>query len=151
METLLPDWAPNIHPMIVHFPIVLWIVAVLFDLLFLFLPKSWLRNMIITLYSLGAVGSLASYLSGKQAIDIVSVPMQAELIAGNHADWAYYTLIYFGAYTAIRLLLFWKKWDKIKTVAILMFLLGVAGIGLLSKTADLGGRLVYEYGVGTNK
>ena len=151
METILPDWAPNIHPMIIHFPIALWYMAVLFELSFLFLTTSWLRNTTTGLYILGAAGSLASYLSGKQAIDIVSVPMQAELIAGNHADWAYYTVIYFMAYSAFRLFLFWKRWDKIKAVAILMFLLGLTGIGLITKTSELGARLVYEYGVGTNK
>ena len=28
----VPEWAPNIHPIIIHFPIVLLIIAVLFDL-----------------------------------------------------------------------------------------------------------------------
>ncbi len=151
METLLPDWAPNIHPMIIHFPIVLWTVAVFIDSLSLFLTKNWLRSMAMTLYALGALGGLAAYLSGKQAIDIVSVPMQGELTAGSHSDWGLYTLLYFGLYAAIRLFLFWKQWDRQKPVGIILVLSSLVGMGLITKTADLGGKLVYKYGVGIKK
>lgn len=149
MEYLLADWAPNIHPMIIHFPIVLWTVAVFFDLVSLFLPTGWLRNMVIMLYGLGAISSLAALLSGKQAIDIVSVPMRGELTAGNHSDWGHDTFYFFSAYAIIRLFLFWKQWDKKKIVAIALFMFGALGTGMVAKTADLGGKLVYKYGVGT--
>ncbi len=151
MDSFLPDWMSNIHPVIIHFPIVLWTVAVLFDLISLFLPKDWLRNMVVTLFSLGAVGSLAAYLTGEQAIDIVSVPMQGELTAGNHSDWGHYTFYYFMAYAALRLFLFKKHWDKKRVLAIALFVFGTIGMGLVAKTADLGGKLVYKYGVGTKK
>lgn len=151
MDNLLPDWAPNIHPMIIHFPIVLWLVAVTADLVFLFLSKSWLRNMTITLYILGALSAFAAYLSGGQAMDIVTVPMQGEVTAGNHSDWGHYTFYFFSAYAVIRLFLFWKQWDKKKWLAIVLFILGAAGMGMVAKTADMGGKLVYKYGVGTQK
>lgn len=151
MDILLPEWAPNIHPMIIHFPIVLWLVAVLADLVWLFQPKSWLRNMTITLYVLGSIGALAAYLSGDQAMDIVSVPMQGEVTAGNHSDWGHYTLYFFSAYAIIRLFLFWKQWDKKKWLAVVLFILGALGMGMVAKTADLGGKLVYKYGVGIKK
>jgi uncharacterized membrane protein len=148
MDILLPEWAPNIHPMLIHFPIVLWLVAVLADLVSLFLAKSWLKNMTITLYMLGALGAFAAYLSGSEAIDMVSVPMQAELTASNHSDWGHYTFYFFTAYAIVRLFLFWKQWDKKKWLAIMLFILGAVGIGMVAQTADLGGKLVYKYGVG---
>ncbi len=151
MDILLPEWAPNIHPMIIHFPIVLWLVAVLADLVWLFQTKSWLRNMTITLYVLGSIGALAAYLSGDQAMDIVSVPMQGEVTAGNHSDWGHYTLYFFSAYAIIRLFLFSKQWDKKKWLAVVLFVLGALGMGMVAKTADLGGKLVYKYGVGIKK
>ncbi|WP_422008012.1 DUF2231 domain-containing protein [Roseivirga pacifica] len=148
---ILPEWAPNIHPMIIHFPIVLWLVAVFFDLFFLIKPNEWLRKTTMIMYVLGALAAFAAYLSGDQAIDMVSVPMQGEVSAGKHSDWGHYTLYYFATYAAIRILLFWKNWDKKKWVVILMFLLGATGVGLVAKTADMGGKLVYKYGVGTKK
>jgi len=151
MEALLPEWAPNIHPMIIHFPIVLWIIAVLADLVWLFLQKNWLRNMAVALYVLGALGALGAYLSGTQAIDLVSVPMQGELTASNHSDWGSYTFYFFTAYAAIRLFFFWKQWDKKKWLAIVLVITGMVGIGIVAQTADLGAKLVYKYGVGTQK
>jgi uncharacterized membrane protein len=151
METLLPEWAPNIHPMIIHFPIVLWIIAVLADLACLFVQKNWLRNMAMALYVLGALGGLGAYLSGTQAIDMVSVPMQGEVTAGNHSDWGSYTFYFFAAFTAIRLFFFSKQWDKKKWLAIVLVIGGMVGIGMVAKTADLGGKLVFKYGVGTQK
>ena len=149
MQNLLPDWAPNIHPMLVHFPIALLITAVFLDFFFLILKKDWLRNSVMTLFILAALASLITYLSGGQAVDSVSVPMNAELTASYHADWALYTLLYFSIYTAVRAFLFWKKLDIKRFIAILLFLAGLAGSALLAKTADLGGKLVYKYGVGT--
>ena len=146
METLLPDWAPNIHPLIIHFPIALWLVAVLFDFLSLLKSENWLRNTALSLYGLAAISAFAAYLSGDQAI-----PFQGEVTASNHSDWGHYTLYFFIAYTLVRLFLIWKQWAKRKTVAIVLFMLGLVGIGMVGKTADLGGKLVYKYGVGTTK
>jgi len=149
MEALLPDWAPNIHPMIIHFPIALWLVAVLFDFLSLLRSETWLRNSAMSLYGLAAISALAAYFSGDQAIDMVAIPFQGELTASNHSDWGHYTLYFFIAYALIRLLLIWKQWDKKKIVAIALFVLGVVGMGMVANTADIGGKLVYKYGVGT--
>ncbi|HRK52701.1 MAG TPA: hypothetical protein PK185_02235 [Cyclobacteriaceae bacterium] len=151
METLLPDWAPNVHPMLVHFPIAIFITAIVTDLSHLLLKKEWLRKTVTALFVFAALVALVTYLSGKQAIDIVSVPMRAELTASNHSDWGLYTMLYFSAFAIVRGFLFWKEWDKKRMVAILLFCGGVAGAALIGKTADLGAKLVYKYGVGIQK
>ena len=151
MQSFLPDWAPNIHPMIVHFPIAFFILAVFLDLLHLLYKKDWIRNLSIALFIFAAFAGIVTYFSGRQAVDSVSVPLSAELTASYHADWALYTLAYFIAYALVRAFLFWKKMDNKSLVAIILFLAGLAGCVLLAKTADLGGKLVYKYGVGTKK
>jgi uncharacterized membrane protein len=151
MQNLLPDWAPNVHPMLVHFPIAIIILAVFLDFVYLVWKKEWLRNSVMTLFAFAVLAGLVTYLSGKQAVDSVSVPMNAELTASYHADWALYTLLYFSSYAAIRAFLFWKKIDGKRFISILLFVAGLTGCALLAKTADLGGKLVYKYGVGTQK
>jgi uncharacterized membrane protein len=110
----IPDWAPNLHPMIIHFPIALWMVAVLFDFSLVFRTKEWLRRAAIWMYVIGAISALAAFLSGSQAIDLVSVPMQGEVTASKHSDWAHYTLYYLGGYALLRLFIFWQRLDKKK-------------------------------------
>lgn len=151
MEALLPEWAPNIHPLIIHFPIALWLAAVFFDLISLISKDAWIRNTAMALYGLGALSSYAAFLSGDQAIDMVTIPFQGEVTASNHSDWGSYTLYFFIAYTILRGVIFWKQWDKKKIVGIALFILGIIGMGMVAKTADLGGKLVYKYGVGINK
>jgi uncharacterized membrane protein len=151
MEALVPEWAPNIHPLIIHFPIALWLVAVLFDFVSLIKKESWIRNAAVSLYGLGAISAYAAFLSGEQAIDLVSIPFQGEMTASNHSDWGHYTLYFFISYAVVRGFIFWKQWDKKKVVAIALFILGTIGMSMVAKTADMGGKLVYKYGVGTNK
>ncbi len=53
--TLLPDWAPNLHPLIIHFPIAWWIAAVVVDLVALAIPKAaWADTVATCLYPAGA-------------------------------------------------------------------------------------------------
>jgi len=137
--------------MLVHFPIAVFITALMLDFVMLFWKRNWLHKSVTTLFVFAALGALITYLSGKQAIDSVSVPMRAELTASNHADWGQYTLIYFCLFAAFRAFLFWKELDRKRVVAILLFCGSLAGAALIFKTADLGAKLVYKYGVGILK
>ncbi|MBV6643211.1 MAG: hypothetical protein KI791_21005, partial [Cyclobacteriaceae bacterium] len=123
MKQLLPDWAPNIHPLIIHFPIALWLLATLFDLLSVIKPNDSLKKTALSIYCIAALSALAAFLSGSQAINEVAIPFQGEVTAGKHSDWGHYTLYFFLFYAIIRLIAFWKRWDKIKLVAILLLLL----------------------------
>lgn len=144
---MIPDWIPNIHPFVVHFPIALLIVAVLFDLARLgFKKQSWLHQTVITLYTTGTVGLLAAFLSGRQAVETVSVTGSAVPVVTSHEDWALYTLIFFGIYTAIRLGAWWKELEKGWLMPALI-LPALIGVGMLWHTGELGAKLVYKHGV----
>ncbi|MFU8812971.1 MAG: DUF2231 domain-containing protein [Balneolaceae bacterium] len=144
---MLPDWIPNIHPFVVHFPIALLVVAVLFDLSRLwFREQSWLHNAVIALYTIGTIGLGAAFWSGRQAVQTVAVFGDAVPVVTSHEDWALYTLIFFGIFTAIRLWVWWQELDKGWLRPALM-LPALIGTGMLWHTGELGAELVYKHGV----
>lgn len=147
---LLPDWAPNIHPMIIHFPIVLLILAVLLDLTGLLLSKSdWIRKSAFLLYILGTIAAVIAFITGNAASDSIEIPANAFSAINEHADWAETTLWFFSIYTIIRLSIgiFFKSLKKIFIIPIV--LIGILGIYFLYQTGDHGAQMVFGYGVGT--
>ncbi|HGY55713.1 MAG TPA: DUF2231 domain-containing protein [Caldithrix abyssi] len=148
---ILPDFMSNIHPLIIHFPIALLIIAVLADLAAnLFKKYEWLQPAALSLYTLGALGTVAAYLSGKQAADIVDLPTPSYPVISEHADLALYTMLFFGIYAVIRLFLRWKSLDQKSLVSWGLFFIAAGGLFLVKATADHGGELVYRFGVGTS-
>lgn len=144
---MIPDWAPNIHPMVVHFPIALLAAACVVDALaLLFRRQRALRTSAAILYAVGALATLAGYLSGRQAADLVQVSGAANTVLTDHADWAQVSVWFFGVYGLLRLLLLWKGGGFFWSVA--AFLVGAAGLVLVFETAERGARLVFEHGVG---
>ncbi len=149
----LPEWAPNVHPLIVHFPIALLATAALVDLFSLFTRK-WQGTRIAAavLYALGAVGTLAAYLSGQDAADGLNLPATVIPHVTDHADWAERTLWYFGIYAVVRLFVLWfelkgRRWTQ-GWMRVLLFLVGAGGYYLVMQTGDHGAKLVYAYGAG---
>jgi len=144
---MLPDWIPNIHPFVVHFPIALLVVAVLFDLARLwFRQQSWLHNAVIALYTTGTIGLVAAFWSGRQAVETVSVTGAAVPVVTTHEDWALYTLIFFGIFTTIRLWTWWKELEK-GWVLPALIAPALIGTGMLWYTGERGAELVYKHGV----
>lgn len=150
MENLfLPEWAPNIHPMLVHFPIALFIVAVFMDIAGYILPKSWWdekKNLI--LYGLSGIAAVVTYFSGRQAADSVFIEAETQNLLTAHADWAEYTVWFIGLYALIRIGFYlWGKSD-VQILKIAMTFVSFIGVFLLIQTGDRGAQMVYQYGVG---
>ena len=145
---LVPEWAPNLHPMLVHFPIVLFIFALLFEVIGLFYKKTAWRNSALLLYGFGLAAVVAVYVSGRQAANIVSVPDSVLPAISAHADWGARTLWFWVAFSVVRLALAFAGWDKKRLVLGLLVAGAVAGNVLVYETAEHGARLVYGFGVG---
>ena len=102
--SLLPDWAPNIHPLVVHFPIAWWIAAVIVDLIALMLPRAaWANTTASTLYPAGAVSAAVAYFTGRQAAATVFTPGMAHPIVLEHWNWALVTTIGFALIAVLRI------------------------------------------------
>ncbi len=145
---LIPDWAPNIHPLIIHFPIALLLVAVFIDAVSIWFQKDWLYKSSLMMYLFGTLGAIVAYITGRIAADTVSPSFQAELTMSKHSDWALYTVLFFSIYTLIRLIFQKKINPEDKLIRLAVLIIALAGVFLLVSTGDLGGKLVFKYGVG---
>lgn len=149
---LLPDWAPNIHPLIVHFPLVLLIFAVLFDITGLVLTKfEWIKKSALSLYILGTISAAIAFITGNAASDNINISPNAFSAVNDHADWAEITLWFFSIYTIVRLIFAFgfKRIPFARIIIIPLVLSGIIGLYFLYNTGDKGAKLVYGYGLGT--
>ena len=143
------DWAPNPHALIVHLPIGLLVTGMVADLVAI-----WRRDPapVVTastwLYFAGLVTLVAAYLTGRSAAPVVHTPGLAQALVPRHWDWAFWCVWYFGLLTAGRVALLFRAPRPGRVIAVSLGAAGLAGLVLLTNTAELGARLVYQHGVG---
>ena len=101
---LISPWAPNVHPMIVHFPIVLVSLAAVADLIHLVRPRArGLEAIAPLLYLLGALSAVSAYVSGRLAATAVFTPGMAHGLVDDHKSWALATMSCFVLVAVLRL------------------------------------------------
>lgn len=148
---MLPDWAPNLHPLIVHFPISLLVAAALVDVAALGKRSSpGIHVAAVLLYVAGALGALAAYATGNQAAETVYVPTEAIRTLNQHQDLALYTLLFFAVFAIIRVAVVALKRPLSFMVHTLIVMVGIGGQVLVWRTGDRGGELVFAHGVGVS-
>lgn len=141
---------PNLHPAVLHFPIVLLPLGVVFDFAQLFVRKSRVANHTAEIfYALSLVALGITYRTGRSAAEAVGlVSPDVEAALARHSDWALYSLWVLGILVAIRFLMVWiarsSSFRAFRVATIVMMMLA---LGFLFRTADLGGALVYQHGV----
>jgi uncharacterized membrane protein len=147
---LIPDWAPNLHPLVVHFPIALLFTAAGLDVLgWMLRCNRSLRFVATVLYVLGTLTIVPTYFIGRAAAASIWLPGMAHAAVKEHWDWAFRTVWFFAILTVVRLVLLWRARAHPRPALIAaLTLAGLVGVVLLGETGDRGGRLVYEYGVG---
>ena len=136
----------HLHAMLIHFPIALLIIGFFSELTGIIFNKTFFNQASFYLLILGTFGIIASYLSGDAAGEGMEDGALGKAI-GMHEEAAFITLWIAIAtalvYSTIVLFKYSNKW--IKFIGVLMF---AALIGGVSRTAYLGGQLVYKHGAG---
>ncbi len=146
---LIPTWAPNVHPMVVHFPIAMAIIAPGIDLTCLLFPRLRTFDRIPgVLYALGGVFAVSAYVTGRLAADAVFIPGMAHALVENHERWALATTGVFVGIAVLRSGVHLTKLAERRAARILFVALGVVVAVMVQQTAERGARLVYEQGVG---
>ena len=144
---------PNLHPIAVHFPIVLLPLALLFELAALLRRRSRDGATLSTLAGMMTVAAFlavgTAWLLGRQAAGgLGAISVEAESVLSEHADLGWWTLVIAGVVAAVRLVSVWPvparvgSWLRAGTVIGLVF-----ACGLVVVTADHGGALVFLHGV----
>ncbi|HLR32296.1 MAG TPA: DUF2231 domain-containing protein [Fodinibius sp.] len=149
---LIPEWAPNLHPMLVHFPIAILAIAIFFDFVSFFLPRKkrwWTEEATAFLYGVGAVAAVVVYYTGTLAADSVMLPAAAQSVLTEHANLAWITVWFYGIYALLRIAATWWTSEKHRLKFHLgFFLVSLVGMYFLFQTGDHGAQMVFQYGVG---
>jgi uncharacterized membrane protein len=138
----------NIHPLLVHFPITLFTVFFISDLLgCLFKKTQWRQFASFTLY-LGTISAILTITAGFQAAYSVSHNDATHLIMLRHQSFAIaLTLIAF----SLSMYRYFADQRYLQKKTYIQFSLSSLLTLLLIFTADLGGLMVYEYGIAVKK
>lgn len=136
-----------LHPMIVHFPIALLIVGLLFDAIGLFAKNEFYSKAAFYLLILGTLGVIAAYFSGNAAGEGISEEGTLKQAIELHEDAASLTLWLMVLASAARIvmMLIKKYTGAFKYFTFGLFLIGVLSI---ARTGFYGGELVFKHAAG---
>jgi len=150
--TELPDfWRTEVfHPLSVHFPIVLLLMATLFKLISLWSSKITWDHGGRLLLLLGVIGIWIAIYTGNLADGIVSRQLCDPTVLKEHENFAYTTAWIFTAALIIELLMRYIDLVKTRIISIILVLLMFAGTGTLMYVGHLGAQLVYQQAAGVN-
>lgn len=133
-----------IHPMLVHFPVATWFLATLADIASLLTNEQvgWVAGVLLVT---GTITALLAMTTGLLELGKIDPQNPAAKIANQHMilimiSWSCYAVSLF-----LRL-----NGTQLEQPGLAAIALSVAGFVFLCSAGWLGGKLVYEYGVGTH-
>jgi uncharacterized membrane protein len=135
----------HIHPVIVHFVIAPLIIAITFDFLWLFKKNEYFQ--IFSWYNLNVAGifGVLSVISGLMAEENVIITQLSKLAFEYHENLAFIFIIFLIIQLLWRFGLKGKYPEKFR---IIYFLVVIVTLVSAISTGYLGGKLVFEYGIG---
>lgn len=154
----IPTW-DAIHPLLIHFPIVLLLISPVFIAIAAVLPppknRPYLTSALITLL-LGTASLFLAASSGEEAAELAERTADVNAVLAMHEHMASTAEVVFSGLLVIFAAIYiWplirrnRPETRISSTAAPLVFLAVYSLGLvhLVNTAHAGGRLVHEYGV----
>lgn len=139
---------PNIHPVLIHFPIALFTVGLLFDILAVLLKNQQLEDVGWWFQVSGSVGLAGAVVSGLVAKSTMSIPNPATSTFESHEQIAF-VLSALAAF-----LLLWRISSRMllpaKMRTLYLSLLAIMVV-MMWIGAWYGGDLVYSFGTGVSR
>jgi len=141
-----------VHPMLVHFPIVLLIIAFAMDVIVLLTKRDLTSRQCLSMIALSAL--LLGTLSAGFAAVFGDIALDKAISLGfpsgpleTHETLALITITVFSLLFLLRLIAVWRKHPLRGSAGWISLLPELVGIVLLIFTAYFGGELVYHFGV----
>lgn len=132
-----------LHPMLIPFPLALWVTSFIVDVIFYFVRNPSLPLISKFMLAAGIIGGLAAAVPG--IIDWLAIRDQkVKRIANWHARLNIIALLIFAASLYLRTR-YGASWVGYRLT--IPFLLSLVGVILIGISGWLGGDLVYKHGV----
>jgi uncharacterized membrane protein len=138
---------PNVHPLLVHLPIAILLVAYIFDQLSTILKKEELERVGWWTQLAGTVGLAATVVSGLLAEASIIIPEAAQEHLETHEQLAFVAAGTFATLFLWRISSKTKLPPRYRAVYLSLF---AAGVLVIWMGAWFGGEMVYRYGVGVS-
>ena len=147
------EFLAGLHHEIIHFPIACFVLYTLFEIAGTILNNKNLSTTAYVLLFIGVVTCVVAVLTGNQAHEVAKklieegIKIPNELIE-EHEQFATITLWYFFFLLIVRTISILKK-KFTKSVQVGFIFLALLGCYFLYEAGFHGGKLVYEFGIGT--
>ena len=139
------DQMESLHPLIVHFPVALLLTAVVLEIVALLMKRPALHRVALWNVCLGTLGAAAAVATGLQAQAIGHHTFEIYEVMEVHERLGITTLTLGSVVAGWRLLARDRLGPRQRWLALALMLVMACTV---SYGAYLGGRLVYEFGVG---
>jgi uncharacterized membrane protein len=147
------EFLGQLHPLVIHFPIVLFLLYTLLEIVGITFNKEEIQRGAYVILILGVIGALAAVLTGHQAEELAEKTISSafrfpEEVLEEHEWFANLTVWYFFFVLLLRTYLVVKK-KFVGRIRYIFIIFALAGTFLVWSTGREGGELVFEHGVGT--
>ena len=139
---------PNLHPMIIHFPIALIFVVAICDLIGIMSGKRSLIQTANIISVFAALGAIAAVTTGLLAEDSAWLSETAHEIMETHEMFGFIFLGLIIVTAIFRLAIGDKIYDRFKWIGLILALVGSS---IVSYGGYLGGEMVYTHGAGVKE
>jgi len=136
----------NLHPMLVHFPIAISVIAFIFEVLD-FLTKGKFKNTTLLFISIVVLSSIFAVQSGNIESQRLRLSDEGFKVLTEHQESATYSLFVFGIVFMLKLYVFLRSQKTSSFLVFVLFFLYLVGLFFIFKTAYSGAELVFKFGV----
>ncbi len=138
----------NLHPLLVHFPIALFTLAFALEIIELFKKESF-KNSSFLILTFAILCAILAVQTGNIEAQTLNLSGKAKEILYQHQSSANFSLFLLALVFMLKLYIVLNRGRTKRSMVLILFALYLLGLLFIYRTALLGTKLVFEYGIGT--